>query len=856
MGLPIADLEGKYEIVAKLKEGGMGAIYKVRHRLLDELRVIKVLRPQHADDDELRLRLAREARAAIQLRHPNVVQIFDFSHDETGGLIVMEYIHGADLTYLLNDPRRPSLPLSLEIARQSLRAIGYLHRQGYVHRDVSPDNLMLTLDVDDEPLVKLIDLGIAKTHDAEQELTVSGSFLGKFRYASPEHFGAKGPDGTEARSDLYTFGLVFYELLTGCYPMAGDSTSQLIAAHLFQPPIDFTDTDPDDKVPEAVRAMVLRALEKKAEDRFADAAEWVQQLEAVQRDFPMSETERLEAGRLGRPPEGWARPVSGQTQWRLSKHFGESGEFGGSPDDGFAVAAPPSEGDPPSGQIALAAAQARAASQGALDVLLAGAEALYQLGQSEQARRQVETILGMDAEHAGALRLQALLDYGKDPLTSPEPVVPLAPPVFSTTGSSATPALAPPPTPKLPPTPEPPPVASIVAFDELLQEDRLVDADRLLQELLATHGDAPPLPDMQKRLKARFQDQLARKVRDLLSEAEKQVDDGHYPDALDRLREAQALAPPIGDLHEELTRGVLDIQRRIEVRERRRQVERVEQRVLRLLRKRRLKEARDELQDAVVELGTHDVLHSLDQILDRAVQERQNELGGEAGRALEQGEYSLAIRCLSEVLELDPENAWVRAQLDRARKLFEESEAEAALRRHEDEERRIDFAALEAMVERGELREAGNMLDILAGRWGAEPAESWRRRLEEEKVTAARRLLDEAEAAKEDGDLFQARLLIAEAGRLDPDDSTIGLFAHMLDAEAQERVEGSPVPLHENSGVLHTIAEIEKLRVEKLPLQAWKALQQAIEHFGERAELVELRKELAEQILEESGGGI
>ena len=197
MGLAIADLEGKYEIVAKLKEGGMGAIYKVRHRLLDELRVVKVLRTQHEGDEELRMRLAREARSAIQLRHPNVVQIFDFSHDDTGaGLIVMEYIHGADLTYLVKEPR-PSLALILEIARQSLRSLGFLHRQGFSHRDVSPDNLMLTVDVEGEPLVKLIDLGIAKNHDAEQDLTVSGSFLGKFRYASPEHFGAKGPDGTE-----------------------------------------------------------------------------------------------------------------------------------------------------------------------------------------------------------------------------------------------------------------------------------------------------------------------------------------------------------------------------------------------------------------------------------------------------------------------------------------------------------------------------------------------------------------------------------------------------------------------------------------------------------------------------------
>ncbi|MEO1085683.1 MAG: serine/threonine-protein kinase, partial [Acidobacteriota bacterium] len=256
MGLGPTDIEGKYEIVAKLNEGGMGAIYKVRHKLLDEIRVVKVLRPQHEDDDELRARFAREARSAIQLRHPNVVQIFDFSLDDSGaGLIVMEHIDGADLGMLIQAKRRPSLALALEIGRQSLRSLGFLHRHGFVHRDVSPDNLMLTRDVENKPLVKLIDLGIAKHHQAEQTLTVSGSFLGKFRYASPEHFGAKGPDGTEARSDLYTFGLVFYEFLTNCYPMAGDSTSQLIAAHLFNAPVPFDESDPDGHVPAAVRAM-------------------------------------------------------------------------------------------------------------------------------------------------------------------------------------------------------------------------------------------------------------------------------------------------------------------------------------------------------------------------------------------------------------------------------------------------------------------------------------------------------------------------------------------------------------------------------------------------------------------------
>ncbi len=290
MSLPLERIDQQYEIVAKIKEGGMGEIYKVRHRLLDELRVVKVLHSDHVGDTELTERFAREARAAIQLRHPNIIQIFDFTVDESGtGLIVMEYIRGTDLRQLLRAPRLPSVALTIEIARQGLRALGYLHRNGFVHRDVSPDNLMLSCDVEGRPLVKVIDLGIAKRRGADSQLTASGIFLGKFRYASPEHFGAQGSGGIEARSDLYTFGLVLYELLTGRYPIQGESMSQLIAGHLFQPPHDFADTDPGQRVPPALRQAVLKTLAKDPCDRFASADELIACLDALQAGYPVDD---------------------------------------------------------------------------------------------------------------------------------------------------------------------------------------------------------------------------------------------------------------------------------------------------------------------------------------------------------------------------------------------------------------------------------------------------------------------------------------------------------------------------------------------------------------------------------------
>ncbi len=388
MALPVQQLEGKYEIVAKIKEGGMGAIYRVRHRLLDEIRVVKVLRPQLEKDSNLKARFAHEARAAIQLKHPNIVQIFDYSVDPTGiGCIVMEHIDGIDLRQLIAVAEPPSLRLALEIARQALRALAYLHNRGFVHRDLSPDNLMLTLDVDHQPLVKIIDLGIAKRRDSTSQLTVSGSFLGKFRYSSPEHFGSEGPGGVNAQSDLYAFGVVLYELITGCYPIAGESTSQLIAGHLFQEPMSFADSDPAGKIPSELRQAVMRALAKRPDDRFAQAADFAQAIAKLQRRFPLEAEQSSEAGRfaaLGARVLPSATP--GSTQAKLDQDFGA----GATPlhiDSGSALEDIERE----------------------VGELLAGAESLERERRSEQARLQAQAALSLAPENTAAKRLVAQL---------------------------------------------------------------------------------------------------------------------------------------------------------------------------------------------------------------------------------------------------------------------------------------------------------------------------------------------------------------------------------------------------------------------------------------------------------------
>ncbi len=280
-------LEHKYEVLGKLKEGGMGAVYKVRHRLLDEIRVVKVMRPQLADDPGFADRFNREARAAIRLRHPNIAQLFDFTLDDNGNAyMVLEFVDGLDLKEVLRRHGPLPIGLTLEIAVQALSAVGFLHRRGMVHRDISPDNLMLSRDEDGRPMVKLIDLGIIKVLDAEG-MTTTGIFLGKVRYASPEQFRSVEGGSIDQRSDLYSVGVVLYELLTGTFPISGDTSSAIMAGHLYHPPLGFETSDPAGRVPPALRNVVLRLLEKDPSRRFQSADELASQLVALQREFPV-----------------------------------------------------------------------------------------------------------------------------------------------------------------------------------------------------------------------------------------------------------------------------------------------------------------------------------------------------------------------------------------------------------------------------------------------------------------------------------------------------------------------------------------------------------------------------------------
>ncbi|HKO54626.1 MAG TPA: protein kinase [Thermoanaerobaculia bacterium] len=268
----LPEIESRFDVLAMLGEGGMGRVYKVRHRDLDEVQIVKTLQAHLSANEELRNRFINEARRGMRLRHPHIAGVHDFQICSDGtGFIVMEYVHGLNLRDMLS--MRGPLPLATvgAIAVQTLDALSYLHDEKFVHRDISPDNLMLATMPDGRPFVKLIDLGISKSLESEPMMkTATGLFLGKVLYASPEQFGGN----LDGRSDLYSFGVVLYKLLTNADPFTGDNHFQIMAAHMSLPPRPFEDAAPGIEVPEAVQQVIFRALEKDPDHRWANAAEF------------------------------------------------------------------------------------------------------------------------------------------------------------------------------------------------------------------------------------------------------------------------------------------------------------------------------------------------------------------------------------------------------------------------------------------------------------------------------------------------------------------------------------------------------------------------------------------------------
>jgi eukaryotic-like serine/threonine-protein kinase len=270
---------GRYHIVSLIGEGGMGIVYKAEQRLGSAVRrvAVKTLHAELSRDPSITARFHREVGTVAQLEHPNTVRVYDFGSTDDGTLyIAMEFLDGKALNRVIEtegalEPRRVG-----NLIRQVAGSLDEAHRQGIVHRDLKPENVLLIERAGEKDVVKLVDFGIAaRTESAEREkeqkLTQQGMVLGTPPYMSPEQFTGKALD---LRSDVYSLGVMVYEMLTGQLPFQADTAWQWATHHMTSAPRSFDETPGGGRIPEALRRTVLKALAKEPSDRQGSAGQF------------------------------------------------------------------------------------------------------------------------------------------------------------------------------------------------------------------------------------------------------------------------------------------------------------------------------------------------------------------------------------------------------------------------------------------------------------------------------------------------------------------------------------------------------------------------------------------------------
>jgi serine/threonine-protein kinase len=278
-------LDGKYQILSRLGIGGMGEVYKVLHLHLNSIRVIKLMRTSIAGEPGADDRFIREARLATRINHPNVAALYDFSTLEDGSrYMVWEYIEGTNLHELIETHGPLSPRYAARLAIEALHGLDAIHRAGIVHRDISPENIMIARDEEGEQHVKLIDLGIAKQGDGtEGNKTKTGMFVGKWKYCSPEHLGMlDAGERIDGRADIYSFGIVLYEMLTGMPPFQAETPHAYLMLHSSEKPRPLREVNPSMPASPELEAVIFRALEKDRKKRFASAREMARALEEIE----------------------------------------------------------------------------------------------------------------------------------------------------------------------------------------------------------------------------------------------------------------------------------------------------------------------------------------------------------------------------------------------------------------------------------------------------------------------------------------------------------------------------------------------------------------------------------------------
>ena len=679
MATPLEQLEGKYELLEKIREGGMGSVYKVRHELLDEVRVIKVMRPQLADDETLKERFLREAKMAIRLRHPNIAQIYDFTMDENGyAYLVMEFIDGLNLQEIIKVLGKPSQGLVLEIADQSLDAIGYLHRKRVIHRDISPDNILVARDDDGAPQIKLIDLGIAKDREGEDSLTSAGTFLGKVRYSSPEHFRTHEGAQVGARSDLYSFGVVLYELLTGAYPIKGSNIASLISGHLMHPPLDFDTSDPDGLIPQPLRAVVLKAMAKQPEERFESAGTFRSALEEFRVESPLEKDQLREIFEVPTLTTRSIRTVKpGSTQSRIDRNFGLSptpppGDFS-DPEGDLEDSGTIQTGSEGRGKTS----DSKEASQSQVRALLLGASKLVEGRHFDEARLQLATVLEMSPDNTEAKKLLGVVEAADVKLRQRRQ-------------------------------------KAIDDVRKLILSGHFDRAEQRLQKAVEADGASEAMDDLNTEIsRAREQhEERVRQLKEMTDRADQLLADSRFDEAMSVLDEALAIEPENGELRRRFQNAQTGLAKQRAEKRREQEIADTASTIAKHLEDEDAEQAERALAVAVKLYGSQsvfgDLTAQLEELRRNQLLAKAEELQDTARDLMEKTDFSAALKVLEEAHRIAP-GAKGTDELSAA--------AREGIRLQEEAKRRqkaIDHAALkiDRLVLAGRLESAVRLVDL------------------------------------------------------------------------------------------------------------------------------------------------
>ncbi len=271
-------LGNRYEILRKIGDGGMAFVYEAKDRLLNRTVALKVLRPEFVDDEEFLGKFKREAEAVASLSHPNIVNVYDVGEEKRVHYIVMEYVEGKNLKEIIKDEGTLDEYTALEITKQIAMALSAAHKKGIVHRDIKPHNILIS---NEDRNVKVTDFGIAKAV-SNSTMTNIGTIIGSVHYFSPEQ--AKGKF-VSTNADLYSLGIVLYEMLVGKVPFRGDSPISIALQHI-NDELEFTKEE-EIRIPQSVRTIIKKLTVKSTVERYQSAEELIEDIEYIEKNIDL-----------------------------------------------------------------------------------------------------------------------------------------------------------------------------------------------------------------------------------------------------------------------------------------------------------------------------------------------------------------------------------------------------------------------------------------------------------------------------------------------------------------------------------------------------------------------------------------